>query len=65
MDTDILDLIFEREPPDEVSLCEMVSQKFGLELTLDQAEEYMEYAEEVCSCHYEELGDDGYCAIDP
>ena len=58
-DVDLLRLAAEAD--DEVSLCEQVSRRHGLELTLGQAGKIMERTRTHCAEHGSKLPADGYC----
>ena len=44
-----------------ISLCEVISRKHGIELTLDQAEALLQRAAEICYSCLTPLNEEGYC----
>jgi hypothetical protein len=60
-DEDLLRAAFDVGHDGPVGLCELVSRRHGLELTLEQAEAVMEHAEDCCEYHLTELNEEGYC----
>jgi hypothetical protein len=60
-DADLLRLADEAD--DEVSLCEQVSRRHGLELDLDQATKLMRRAQSHCIVHFKKLSAAEGCII--